>query len=76
MVHAVKLAFYRPGFYGAGALTHEAMRGRSDWSIGETAKVTATLADLNTAPIEEPLRATLRMLGKVASEEMIGAGDM
>jgi len=107
VVDAVKLALYRPDFYGAGALTHEAMRGRSDWSVGDrelmaafvaqtlespfcvaahsatstlslgdTAKVTATLADLDTAPIEEPLRATLRMLGKVASEQVIDADDM
>lgn len=107
VVDAVKLAFYRPDFYGAGALTHEAMRGPSDWSVGDrelmaafvaqtvespfciaahcatstlwfddAAKVTATLADLETAPIEEPLRATLRMLGKVASEHGIDADDM
>lgn len=107
VVDAVKLAFYRPDFYGAGPLTHEAMRGPSDWSVGDrelmaafvaqtvespfciaahsatstlwfgdAAKVTATLADLDTAPIEEPLRATLGMLGKVASEEAIGADDM
>lgn len=107
VVDAVKLAFYRPDFYGAGALTHEAMRGPSDWSVGDrelmaafvaqtvespfcvaahsatstlwfddAAKVTATLADLDTAPIEEPLRATLRMLAKVASEQVVDADDM
>ena len=107
VVDAVKLALYRPDFYGAGALTHEAMRGPSEWSVGDrelmaafvaqavespfciaahsatstlwfddAAKVTATLADLDTAPIEEPLRATLRMLGKVAAEQAIDADDM
>lgn len=107
VVDAVKLAFYRPDFYGAGALTHEAMRGASQWSVGDrelmaafvaqtvespfcvaahsatstlwfddAAKVAATLADLDTAPIEEPLRATLRMLGKVASEDTVDADDM
>lgn len=107
VVDAVKLAFYRPDFYGAGALTHEAMRGPSGWSVGDrelmaafvaqtvespfcvaahsatstlwfddAAKVTATLADLDTAPIEEPLRATLRMLAKVASEQVVDADDM
>lgn len=29
VVDAVKLAFYRREFFGAGALTHEAMRGPS-----------------------------------------------
>ena len=36
----------------------------------DAAKVTAALADLDTAPIEEPLRATLRMLAKLASEHI------
>jgi hypothetical protein len=34
------------------------------------------LADLESAPIEEPLRATLRMLGKLTAEGKAGAGDM
>ena len=107
VVDAVKLAFYRRDYYGAGDLTHEAMRGPSDWSVGDrelmaafvsksvqspfcvaahsatstqwfgdAAKVTATLVDLDTAPIEEPLRATLRMLGKLTSEQAIDADDM
>jgi alkylhydroperoxidase family enzyme len=107
VVDAVKLALYRPDFYGGGDLTHEAMRGPSDWSIGDrelmaafvsqsnessfcvaahsatsslwyrdAAKVTATLADLDTAPIEEPLRATLRMLGKLTRDHTIDADDI
>lgn len=107
VVDAVKLAFYRPDFYGAGDLTHEAMRGPSDWSIGDrelmaaivsqandspfcvaahsatstlwfsdAAKVTAALADLDTAPIGESLRATLRMLAKLTSEHTVDADDM
>jgi len=106
VVDAVKLAFYRPDFYGGGDLTHEAMRGPSAWSIGDrelaafvsqvndtpfcvkahsatsslaygdAAKVTATLADLGTAPIEEPLRATLGMLGKLTRENQIDANDV
>ena len=107
VVDAVKLAFYRKDFYGAGDLTHEAMRGPSEWSIGDRelmaavvsaanespfciaahsatsglwygdrAKVAAALADLDTAPIEEPLRATLRMLGKLTREHMIAADDI
>jgi uncharacterized peroxidase-related enzyme len=107
VVDAVKLAFYRPDFYGGGPLTHEAMRGHSDWSIGDRelmaayvskanecpfcvsahratssmwygdeAKVAATLTDLDAAPIDEPLRATLRMLGKLAEQNSIEADDI
>jgi uncharacterized peroxidase-related enzyme len=43
---------------------------------GDNAKVTATLADLETAPIDEPLRATLRMLGKLTREQRIDADDI
>ena len=39
-------------------------------------RVTAVLADLDSAPIEEPLRATLRMLGKLTAEGKLGAEDM
>jgi uncharacterized peroxidase-related enzyme len=106
---AAKLTFYRPDFYGARAkeFTHEAMRGPSDWSIGDrelmaayvskvnesafcigahtaTARqayqdgprVAAVLADLESAPVEEPLRATLRMLGQLTREGKVGAEDM
>jgi alkylhydroperoxidase family enzyme len=107
VVDAVKLALYRTDFYGAGDLTHEAMRGPSAWSIGDrelmaafvsqanecpfcvaahsttsglwyrdSAKVAATLDDLDTAPIEEPLRATLRILGKLTRENCIDADDV
>jgi uncharacterized peroxidase-related enzyme len=40
------------------------------------AKVHAVLADLESAPIEEGLRATLRMLGKLTREGTVGAEDM
>jgi uncharacterized peroxidase-related enzyme len=40
------------------------------------AKVAAVLADLDSAPIEEGLRATLRMLGKLTREGTVDAGDM
>jgi hypothetical protein len=107
VVDAVKLAFYRPDFYGGGPLTHEAMRGQSDWSVGDRelmaayvskvnecpfcvsahtatssmwygdqAKVAGTLTDVDTAPIDEPLRATLRMLGKLARQNSIDADDV
>ncbi len=39
-------------------------------------KVAAVLADLESAPVEEPLRATLRMLGKLAAEGRLSAEDM
>src|SRR5947208_16184455 len=98
---AARLVFYRPGFYGAQMkeFTHEAMRGPSDWSVGDrelmaayvsavnksafciaahtaTAgrayedepRVAAVLADLDSAPIAEPLKATLRMLGRLTAD--------
>jgi uncharacterized peroxidase-related enzyme len=40
------------------------------------AKVQAVLADLESAPVEERLRATLRMLGKLTREGKVDAGDM
>jgi uncharacterized peroxidase-related enzyme len=106
---AAKLVFYRPDFYGARAkeFTHEAMRGPSDWSVGDRelmaayvskvnesafcisahtatarrayqngAKVATVLDSLESAPIEEPLRATLRMLGKLTAEGQLSAEEM
>jgi alkylhydroperoxidase family enzyme len=40
------------------------------------AKVAAVLADLETAPIEEPLRATLRLLAKLTREHAVNPDDM
>lgn len=40
------------------------------------AKVSAVLSDLETAAIEEPLRATLRMLRKLTREHSVDADDM
>jgi uncharacterized peroxidase-related enzyme len=106
---AAKLVFYRPDFYGSPMkeFTHEAMRGPSEWSVGDRelmaafvsktnecpfcimahsavaasayhdkAKVTAVLSDLETAPVAEPLRATLRMLGKLTKEQAVDADDI
>ncbi|HTJ36353.1 MAG TPA: alkylhydroperoxidase AhpD family core domain-containing protein [Dactylosporangium sp.] len=106
---AAKIVFYRPGFYGdhAKVFTHEAMRGASDWSVGDrelmaayvsklnesafciaahtaTARrayqdgpvVAAVLDDLESAPIDDKLRATLRMLGKLTVDGTVGADDM
>jgi uncharacterized peroxidase-related enzyme len=42
----------------------------------DEAKVSAVLANLETAPIEAPLRATLRMLRKLTREHAVDADDM
>jgi len=109
VLDVIKLATYRPDFYGALAqgVTHEAMRGPSAWSVGDrelmaafiaksnecewctrahaavaeralsdAAKVSGVLADLETAPIQEPLRATLRMLGNLTREHAVNEDDM
>ena len=54
-----------------GAHTATARRAYQDG-----AKVQAVLADLESAPVPEPLRATLRMLGKLTAEGELTAGDM
>ena len=45
-------------------------------AYGDRAKVAAVLSDLETAPVEEPLRATLRLLGKVSREGSVTPDDM
>jgi uncharacterized peroxidase-related enzyme len=105
----LKLVKYRSDFLGTnlGAVTHEAMRGPSAWSVGDRelmaavisqvnacgfcisahtavarrayddpAKVSAVLSDIETAPIGAPLRATLRMLRKLAHEHAVTVEDM
>jgi uncharacterized peroxidase-related enzyme len=42
----------------------------------DEARVNAVLSNLETAPIEEPLRATLRMLRKLTGEHCVEADDM
>jgi uncharacterized peroxidase-related enzyme len=42
----------------------------------DEARVSATLADLDTAPIEEPLRAMLRLLRRLTREHAVDADDM
>jgi AhpD family alkylhydroperoxidase len=115
VLDVVKLVKYRSDFYGGpmSAVTHEAMRGPSGWSVGDrelmaafVAKtnqcefctkahaavaqrayrderaVSALLSDLDTTAIldtvaiEEPLRATLLMLGKLTREQAVDADDM
>ncbi|TDC80967.1 carboxymuconolactone decarboxylase family protein [Actinomadura sp. 7K507] len=39
-------------------------------------RVAAVLADLDAAPIEDPLRATLRMLGELTRQGTVRAADM
>ncbi len=45
-------------------------------AYGDAKKVSAVLFDVKTAPIEEPLRATLVMLGKLTREHKVDADDM
>lgn len=53
-----------------GAHTATARRAYQDGP-----RVAAVLADLESAPVEEPLRATLRMLGKLTAEGKLSAED-
>jgi uncharacterized peroxidase-related enzyme len=45
-------------------------------AYGDAPRVAAVLADLESAPIGEPLRATLRMLGALTNGGTLSAGDM
>ena len=54
-----------------GAHTATASRAYQD-----SAKVHAVLADLDTAPVEDGLRATLRMLGTLTRHAEVSAEDM
>jgi uncharacterized peroxidase-related enzyme len=107
VLDVIKFVKYRPNFYGAQEMTHQAMRGPSGWSVGDRelmaafvaknndcewctrahtavatkayhdeTRVVAVLSDLETAPIKEPLRATLRMLRKITREHVVTADDM
>ena len=107
VLDVIKLVKYRPDFYRAQAVTHEAMRGPSAWSVGDRelmaavvartnecqwctaahsavagaaygdrARVDAVVADLDAAPLDEPLRATLVMLRTLTREHAVGADDV
>lgn len=52
---------------------HSAVAARA---YQDKARVDAVLSGLETAPIEEPLRATLRMLGKLTREHAVDVNDM
>jgi uncharacterized peroxidase-related enzyme len=45
-------------------------------AYGDGTKVAAVLSDLETAPIDEPLRSTLRMLRKLVREHAVDGDDM
>ncbi|HEY3771484.1 MAG TPA: carboxymuconolactone decarboxylase family protein [Solirubrobacteraceae bacterium] len=49
---AARITFYRADFYGTQAkrLTHEAMRGPSEWSVGDRELMAAYISKLNEAP--------------------------
>jgi AhpD family alkylhydroperoxidase len=109
VLDVIKLVKYRTDFYGGpmSAVTHEAMRGPSTWSVGDrelmaafVAKtnqcefctkahsavaqgayrdgkdVSPLLSNIDTGAVEEPLRATLHMLGKLTLEHAVDADDM
>ena len=109
VLDVVKLVKYRGDFYGIpmSAVTQEAMRGPSTWSVGDrelmaafiaktnqcefcikahsavaqraygdSKTVSALLSDPDTATIDEPLRAMLRMLAKLTREHTVNADDM
>jgi uncharacterized peroxidase-related enzyme len=52
---------------------HSATAGQA---YGDGPRVAAVLNDLETAPVAEPLRVTLRMLGTLTREGTVGAEDM
>jgi alkylhydroperoxidase family enzyme len=79
VVDAVKLAFYRPNFYGGGDLTHEAMRGPSAWSIGDRERVAAFVSQANESPFCIAAHSTTSRLwyrdsAKVAATRRFGHG--
>jgi uncharacterized peroxidase-related enzyme len=45
-------------------------------AYGDEGKVAAVLSDIEVAPISEPLRATLRLLGKLTRDQTVGDDDM
>jgi AhpD family alkylhydroperoxidase len=49
---AAKITFYRPDFYGSHAkkFTHEAMRGRSTWSVGDRELMAAYVSKVSDSP--------------------------
>ena len=58
------------------ALVDRILRGPGQADYQDAPKVAAVLADLEPAPVEEPLPAALRMLGKLTSAGEVSAADM
>ena len=76
---AAKLVFYRPDFYGSRAkeFTHEAMRtARPHGRHTRTGQRSRRCWPTWNRPVEDGLRATPRMLGKLTREGKVGAEDM
>ena len=48
----------------------------SSMAYDDADKVSAALADLDSSPVEEPLRSTLKMLGKLTEEGDLEAADV
>jgi len=44
---AAKIVFYRPEFYGAVKFTDQAMRGPSEWSVGNRELMAAYVSKMN-----------------------------
>jgi AhpD family alkylhydroperoxidase len=68
---AAYVATVNESAFCVGAHTATATRAYQDGAL-----VAAVLTDLESAPIEEPLRATLRMLGKLTTEGELSTEDM
>jgi AhpD family alkylhydroperoxidase len=68
---AAYVATVNESAFCVGAHTATATRAYQDGAL-----VAAVLTDLESAPIEEPLRATLRMLGKLTAEGELSTEDM
>lgn len=49
---AARINFYRPDFYGEPMkeLTHETMRGHSEWSVGDRELMAAYISKINESP--------------------------
>lgn len=66
---AVKLVFYRPDFYGTPMkeITHAAMRGPSEWSVGDRELMAAFVSKMTRASSASELMARSRQ-GRIATK--------
>ena len=83
---AAKLTFYRPDFYGSYSktLTHEAMRGPSEWSVADRELMAAYVSKANdcpfcigahTATASSALRNEATVTAALADLESAAVGD-